>query len=103
MKTYTAQFKEEVLRISDEMGLQKACEKLGIPYGTLSGWRKTISRSRPTREVTKENFILLEEEKRKLEQEVRELRKANTTLKEAMFFFSIQKRGNKGGYFRFYR
>lgn len=49
--------------------------------------RKTISRSKPTREVTKENFILLEEEKRKLEQEVIELRKANTTLKEAMFFF----------------
>ena len=49
--------------------------------------RKTISRSKPTREVKKENFILLEEEKRKLEQEVRELRKANTTLKDAMFFF----------------
>ena len=53
MKIYTAQFKEEALRISDEIGLQKACEKLGIPYGTLSGWRKTISRSKPTREVTK--------------------------------------------------
>ena len=87
MKTYTAQFKEEALRISDEMGLQKACEKLGIPYGTLSDWRKTVNRAKPTREVTKENFILLEEEKRKLEQEVRELRKANTTLKDAMFFF----------------
>ena len=40
MKTYTAQFKEEALRISDEMGLQKACEKLGIPYGTLSDEEK---------------------------------------------------------------
>lgn len=87
MKTYTAQFKEEALRISDEMGLQKACEKLGIPYGTLSGWRKTISRSKPTREVTKENFILLEEEKRKLEQEVRELRKKLQNNQTSMLFY----------------
>ena len=63
-----------------------------IPYGTLSGWRKTVSRSKPTKEVTKENFVLLEEEKRKLEQEVRELRKANATLKDAMFFFLEKKR-----------
>ena len=92
MKNYTAQFKEEALKVSDEMGVRKACEKIGIPYGTLSGWRKTVSRSKPTKEVTKENFVLLEEEKRKLEQEVRELRKANATLKDAMFFFSKKNR-----------
>ena len=92
MRSYTAQFKEEALRISDEIGLQKACEKLGIPYGTLSGWRKTISRTKPTKEVTKENFVLLEEEKRKLEEEVRELKKINTTLKDAMFFFLDSRR-----------
>lgn len=92
MKNYTAQFREEALKISDEIGLQKACEKLGIPYGTLSGWRKTGSRKRPTMEITKENFILLEEEKRKLEQEIKELKKANTTLKDAMFFFLSSKK-----------
>ena len=47
--------------------LRKACEKLGIPYGTLSDWRKTVNRAKPTKEVTKENFILLEEEKRRLQ------------------------------------
>ena len=35
MKRYTTQFKEETLRISDEMGLQKIYEKLDIPYGIL--------------------------------------------------------------------
>ena len=63
-----------------------------IPYGTLSGWRKTGSRKRPTMEITKENFIILEEEKRKLEQEIKELKKANTTLKDAMFFFLSSKK-----------
>ena len=32
MKNYTAQFREEVLKISDEIGLQKMCENLGIPH-----------------------------------------------------------------------
>ena len=79
--------------------LRKACEKLGIPYGTLSDWRKTVNRAKLTKEVTKENFILLEEEKRRLEQEVRELKRANSTLKEAMFFFSIPKGDDKRCYF----
>ena len=32
MKNYTTQFKEEALMISDEIGLWKACDKLGIPF-----------------------------------------------------------------------
>lgn len=35
MKNYTVQFKEEALKVSDEMGVRKASEKLGIPYGTF--------------------------------------------------------------------
>lgn len=99
MKNYTAQFKEEALKVSDEMGVRKACEKIGIPYGTLSNWRKSVNRAKPTKEVTKKNFILLEEERRRLEQENRELKRANSTLKEAMFFFSIPKGDDKRCYF----
>jgi len=32
MKNYTAQFREEALKISDEIELQKMCENLGIPH-----------------------------------------------------------------------
>ena len=99
MKNYTAQFKEEALKVSDEMGVRKACEKIGIPYGTLSNWRKSVNRAKPTKEVTKKNFILLEEERRRLEQENRELKGVNSTLKEAMFFFSIPKGDDKRCYF----
>ena len=101
MKNYTAQFKEEALMISDEIGLRKACEKIGIPYGTLSNWRKSVNRAKPTKEVTKKNFILLEEERRRLEQENRELKGANSTLKEAMFFSRSQKEMTKGAIFDF--
>ena len=37
--TYTKEFKEEALKLSDEIGVQKAASQLGLPYYTLSGWR----------------------------------------------------------------
>lgn len=40
MKRYDQKFKEEALKLSDDIGLKKACEQLNLNYGTLSGWRK---------------------------------------------------------------
>ena len=36
---YSKEFKEEALRLSDEIGLKKAAQQLGIQYYTLSDWR----------------------------------------------------------------
>ena len=41
---YDKTFKEEAVRLSDEIGPKKAAEQLGIPYHTLSYWRRTKSR-----------------------------------------------------------
>ena len=38
-KYYNKQFKEEALKLSDEIGVKKAASQLGLPYYTLSGWR----------------------------------------------------------------
>ena len=38
-KYYNKQFKEEALKLSDEIGVKKAAAQLGLPYYTLSGWR----------------------------------------------------------------
>jgi transposase InsO family protein len=43
MRRYDKAFKEEAIRLSDEIGLKKAAEQLGIPYFTLQGWRKQKS------------------------------------------------------------
>jgi transposase len=44
---YSKEFKEEALKLSDEIGLKKAAQQLGIQYYTLSDWRtKQNSRSR---------------------------------------------------------
>ena len=36
---YSKEFKEEALKLSDEIGVKKAAQQLGIQYYTLSDWR----------------------------------------------------------------
>ena len=37
---YSKEFKEQAIKLSDEVGLKQACSQLGIAYGTLADWRK---------------------------------------------------------------
>ena len=37
---YDREFKEQALKLSDEIGVKKAAEKLGLKYHTLADWRK---------------------------------------------------------------
>ena len=41
MVKYSKEFKEQALLLSDEIGVKKAAEPLGINYSTLADWRKT--------------------------------------------------------------
>ena len=36
---YSKEFKEEAIKLSDEIGLKKTAHQLGIQYYTLSNWR----------------------------------------------------------------
>ena len=38
MATYSKEFKEEAIRLSDEIRNKKAAMQLGIPYYTLADW-----------------------------------------------------------------
>lgn len=40
MKRYDQNFKDEALKLSDDIGVKKACEQLNLNYRTLTGWRK---------------------------------------------------------------
>lgn len=86
MANYSKEFKEEAIRLSDEIGCKKAAAQLGIPYYTLADWRNN-SKHKP-----KEIVALSEEElrirNRELEREVSELREANNILKDALGFFA---------------
>ena len=71
MKRYSKEFKEEALKLSDEIGVKKAAQQLGVAYYTLADWRsirrntppaKTPSAEEQTiriRELERENAELL--------------------------------------------
>ena len=75
MATYSKEFKAEALRLSDEIGVKKAAEQLGIPYFTLADWRSSRKeKQRKTSEMSEEDFV---RRNRELEKENAELRQAN--------------------------
>jgi transposase len=86
--TYSKEFKQQAIKLSDEIGTQKACEQLGLSYFTLGGWRKKENRKRIMDEKTTENITTpLTEREKKLMKEIEELREANNILKDAFSFF----------------
>lgn len=89
MKKYSREFKEEALKLSDEIGVKNAAKQLGVAYYTLADWR-SIRRNRPPAKAlsAEEQGIRICE----LEREVSELRTANDILKDALGFFAKDRR-----------
>lgn len=85
MKHYSKGFREEALKLSDEIGVKKAAQQLGIAYYTLADWR-SIRRNAPPAKVlsAEEQTIRI----RELERENAELKSANEILKDALGFFA---------------
>lgn len=84
MKRYDKVFREQALKLSDEVGIKKASEQLGIVYGTLADWRKQRARNSSN---AKTGAINPEEEIIRLKKANNELQKANSILKDALGFF----------------
>ena len=86
MNRYTKEFREQALRLSDDIGVKKAADQLGVIYGTLSDWRKLR-----TRQVKKAEVPMTKEEQKaeneRLRKENAELQRANEVLKDALGFF----------------
>ena len=88
MAKYSREFKEEALKLSDEIGVKKAASQLGLPYYTLADWRNR-TRDRITGQPKKELSLTEQEIRiRELERENAELKEANEILKDAMGFFA---------------
>ncbi len=84
MKRYDKEFREQALKLSDEVGIKKASEQLGIVYGTLADWRKQRARNNSSTKVGSQNP---EDEIARLKKANSELQKANSILKDALGFF----------------
>ena len=73
-------------KLSDEIGVKKAAEQLGLQYYTLADWRKL-------RKLKIKNKVVFTEDEAsrrisELERENRELKQANDILKDALGFFA---------------
>jgi len=89
---YDNSFKLEALELSDEIGVRKAAEQLGIPYYTLADWRSLRKRQGDSYFVGSGYKRKPADEKERrimeLEAELRETKRANEILKDALGFFA---------------
>lgn len=84
---YSKEFKEEALKMSDEIGVKKTSEQLGIEYQTIADWRKKRKSGVNKAETTMTNEAAMARI-RELERENAELTKSNEILKDALGFFA---------------
>ena len=89
---YDKSFKLEAIDLSDEIGVKKAADQLGIPYHTLYDWRKSRNRYKENAFVgSGRKYEPADEKDRRileLERQLRESQQANEILKEALGFFA---------------
>lgn len=85
MKKYTAEFKEQAVRLGVEVGVSKAARDLGVAVSSLNAWSRKFRLS--GNEIKKANETE-QEEMRRLRKENAELKKVNDILKAAAAFFS---------------
>lgn len=88
---YSKEFKEEALKLSDEIGTKKASEQLGLKYYTLSEWRKN-RKSKLLEPINQLTDTQAKERIRELEKKNAELLRANDILKDALGFFAKDQR-----------
>lgn len=93
---YDNAFKLEALKLSDEIGVRKAAAQLGIPYYTLAEWRSIRRHESESAFVGSGNKREPADEKdrriQELEAELRETKRANEILKDALGFFAESRR-----------
>ena len=75
MVKYNKEFKEQALLLSDEIGVKKAAEQLGISYYTIADWRKARSRKAKEERIASDKTPLNEREVA-MQREIQELKKA---------------------------
>lgn len=101
-RQYEMEFKTNAVRLSEELGVNKAAMELGIPENTLYGWRMKHREGKLTLEVPHKpaTALKLADELQKLRAEMKEWKRKAMQLewereildKAARFFAQSQKK-----------
>ena len=97
MCKYDKEFKEEAVKLSDEIGVKQAAAQLGILYYSLAEWRqkrKAFGDHAFVGSGIRRDAPLSENER--LMKEITELQKANEILKDALGFSPKTGNGKAG-------
>ena len=92
-KTYTAEYKEEALKMVEEIGRSATARRLGISLGTIDTWRQKARGYKRKREKVEvegngAEIAELQEQIKALEKENARIKKENEFLEEAARFFA---------------
>jgi transposase len=94
--TYDKSFKEEAVKLAEEIGTKKATEQLGISYNTLSNWRQKRKKYGPAANVgsgnKRKSASQQEQDVQELKKEISDLKRANEILQEALGFFAASRK-----------
>lgn len=80
---YTPEFKQQAVSLAERLGLNRAAKELGVSRGSIKTWK-----DKQKEQPKMAKAINLEEENRRLQKEVEELKKINYILRRAAAVFS---------------
>lgn len=100
-KSYDREYKAQAVKLSQEIGGNKAAKELGIPNGTVYTWIKAFKEGKLSAEEavhTPNNALSLNDELIELrkrvkqqDKEIRRLKEENEFLEEASAFFAASR------------
>lgn len=101
-RTYTAEFKEQAIKLAKEVGNKRAADELGIPKNTLGTWVHKAKKGEidsGAGNQTPETALTLAAEVQELrrqlkerDKEIKRLNELNEFLEEASAFFAASRR-----------
>ena len=96
-RDYTAEFKQEAVRLAESVGGHQAARRLGVPQSTLTNWARrsragTLTQAQGSSTVTKRPVSEIEAENSRLRRELASAKLDNEILRKATVYFAKESR-----------
>lgn len=92
MVTYEVEFKEEAVKMANQLGAVKAAKNLGIPVNTLYTWISKAKSQGRFQSASPSQRSTAAGETADLLKRIKELEKANRILQDALRFFVVSQK-----------